>query len=149
MKQATFQLGHAHLKVRDLERAVEFYTRFFGLSVTERLDGQYVFLSGNSMHHQLALQKISEDAKGPDPASVGLYHLAFEVPDRESLIEAYRALRRADIPVRAIDHGISQALYFDDPDGNGLEIYRDTRQEPGGVQRWQGNSRPLAETDLS
>ena len=142
-------LGHAHLKVRDLERAVEFYTRFFGLSVTERLDGQYVFLSGSSMHHQLALQKISEDAKGPDPSSVGLYHLAFEVPDRESLVEAYRALRRADIPVRAIDHGISQALYFDDPDGNGLEIYRDTRQEPGGVQRWQGNSRPLDEADLS
>ena len=142
-------LGHAHLKVRDLERAVEFYTRFFGLSVTERLGGQYVFLSGNSMHHQLALQKISEDAKGPDPSSVGLYHLAFEVPDRESLVEAYRALRRADIPVRAIDHGISQALYFDDPDGNGLEIYRDTRQEPGGVQRWQGNSRPLDEADLS
>jgi len=95
------------------------------------------------MHHELALQEVGADAPLPPPEGVGLYHVAFEVPDRRSFAQAYNTITRGGVPVAAVDHGISWAMYFSDPDGNGLEIYWDTRQESEGTARWDGRSRPL------
>jgi len=137
------QLGHVHLKVRDLHRAIDFYTRFLDLEVTENVAGQFAFLSGNSMHHEIALQQVGIDAPRPQPSSTGLYHVAFEVADKESFTTVYRNLTEAEIPVYSVDHLISWALYFKDPDGNGLEIYVDTRRETDGRELWHGESLPL------
>ena len=133
-------LGHAHLKVRDLERSVAFYTEFLGLRLTERVGSQFAFLSGGDLHHDLALQALGTAAPGTPRHAVGLFHLAFEVPDRESFAAAYHALDAGGVPVAAVDHGISWAMYFADPDGNGLEIYWDTRHEPHGAETWSGRS---------
>jgi catechol 2,3-dioxygenase len=137
------KIGHAHLKVRDLERAIAFYTRFFQLQVVERVGTHYVFLSGGAFHHELALQNVGAAAPGAAAHGVGLYHVAFEVPDRRTLAQAYQALTTAGVAVAAVDHQISWAIYFDDPDGNGLEIYWDTRHEPGGKPLWAGENLPL------
>ncbi len=137
------KIGHAHLKVRNLERAVAFYTRFFDLKVVEQVGEQYVFLSGGDFHHEIALQNVGENAPQPPAQGVGLYHVAFETPDRRSLALAYQALTEAGVAVAAVDHLISWAIYFDDPDGNGLEIYWDTRHEPGGQKLWRGQNVPL------
>lgn len=136
-------LGHAHLKVRDLARSVAFYTRFFDLQVTEKVPGAFAFLSGGPLHHELALQEAGPDAPPPNPHGIGLFHVAFEVPDRQSFAQAYNTVTKAGVPVAAVDHGISWAMYFSDPDGNGLEIYWDTRQEPLGKASWDGRSLPL------
>lgn len=136
-------LGHAHLKVRDLARALAFYTRFFDLKVIEEIPGHYAFLSGGPLHHELALQAVGEDAPSPPRHGVGLYHVAFEVPDRRAFAQAFKALTDAGVMVSPVNHGISWAMYFSDPDGNGLEIYRDTRHEPGGRGQWGGRAEPL------
>jgi catechol 2,3-dioxygenase len=143
MSPYTARIGHAHLKVRDLARAVEFYTRFLGLRITERIDGQFAFLSGGDLHHELALQALGRQAPSPPQHSVGLYHVAFEVPDRRAFAEAFSALASADVRVTTVDHGISWAMYFSDPDGNGVEIYWDTRREPHGNESWAGRNEAL------
>ena len=137
------RLGHAHLRVRDLGRAVDFYTRFLGLTVTEEFPGAFAFLSGGPMHHEIALEAVGQDAPLPFPGGVGLSHVAFEVPDRRSFAQAYNAVTRGGLAAAAVDHGISWAMYFNDPDGNGLEIYWDTRREADGTARWDGRSLPL------
>ncbi|MDQ7066256.1 MAG: VOC family protein [candidate division KSB1 bacterium] len=137
------KLGHIHLKVRDLNRAVDFYTRIFNLKVTEMVGDHYAFLSGGSLHHEIALQNVGAGAPTPPPHGVGLYHVAFEVPDKKSFAQAYEHLRQAGIEPHAVNHFISWALYFTDPDGNGLEIYVDTRNDPEGRAQWQGYSEPL------
>lgn len=134
------RIGHAHLKVRDLDRAIDFYTRFLALKFVERIDDDYAFLSGGDFHHEIALQNVGPSAPQPAQESTGLYHVAFEVPDRRSFAEAYRQLTEAGVRVAIVDHLISWAMYFDDPDGNGLEIYWDTRDEPGGEKLWRGNN---------
>ena len=136
-------IGHAHLKVRDLARSLEFYTRFFDLKVTEEIPGAFAFLSGGSLHHELALQEVGAAAPTPHPHGVGLYHIAFEVSDKRSFAQAYNTITKAGFPAAAVDHGISWAMYFSDPDGNGLEIYWDTRREPEGKRDWGGRSLPL------
>ena len=141
----TTKIGHAHLKVRDLKRAIDFYTRYLGLHLTEQVGQAYVFLTAGSYHHELALQQVGPDAPKPSSDSVGLYHVAFEVPDKRAFAEAYHTLRAADIAVAPVDHLISWAMYFDDPDGNGLEIYCDTRNEPGGRALWYGENAPLTD----
>jgi catechol 2,3-dioxygenase len=138
------RIGHAHLKVRDLERATAFYERFLGLEVRERLPDRYVFMSGGPLHHELALQRVPPDARLPGRYDVGLFHIAFEVPDKASFARAYRTLEEAGVPVALVDHRISWAMYFADPDGNGLEIYCDTRSEPDGVELWEASDRPLS-----
>lgn len=138
------RIGHAHLKVRDLERAVRFYRRFLGLQVRESVGGRYAFLSGGDLHHELALQEVSADARAPGRADVGLFHVAFEVPDKPAFARAYRELTAAGVPVVLADHRISWAIYFADPDGNGLEIYCDTRSETDGTELWGGRDRPLS-----
>lgn len=137
------KLGHAHLKVRDLQRSIDFYGRFFDLKVVEQVGEHYAFLSGGAVHHEIALQQVGPGAPAPPPHGVGLYHVAFEVPDRRAFAVAYRSLTGAGLPVATVDHRISWAMYFDDPDGNGLEIYWDTRQEPGGRRLWHGENLPL------
>lgn len=145
MSRPNTRIGHVHLKVRDLERSVAFYRRVLGLEVTERAGSGFAFLSGGDAHHELALQEVGEGAGSPPRRSVGLYHTAWEVPDRETFADAREALSEAGVSARAVDHGISWALYFRDPDGQGVEIYLDRRNAPGGTVRWRGQTRPLSE----
>lgn len=142
------KIGHAHLKVRDLDTAIAFYTQFFRLHLVEKVEEQYAFLTGGDFHHEIALQAMGPEAARPSRASTGLYHIAFEVPDAKSFAQAYVALKEAKVGVGAVDHQISWAMYFDDPDGNGLEIYWDTRKEPGGKQLWRGENIPLPDEKI-
>jgi catechol 2,3-dioxygenase len=130
-------VGHVHLKVRDVDRSIEFYTGVLGLDVTER-HGRYAFLTWGEHHHDVALQGIGEDASPPGPG-VGLYHAALEVETADALGGVYERLRERGVTVSPVDHGISKALYFDDPDGNGLEVYLDTREQRG-TDRWEGTN---------
>jgi catechol 2,3-dioxygenase len=141
-------IGHAHLKVRDLSRAVSFYTRFLGLHEVERVGNHYAFLTSGGMHHEIALQNVGPHAPMPSPLSTGLYHIAFEVSDKAALAEAYFSLVEAGVDVAPVDHLISWAIYFTDPDGNGLEIYCDTRRDEGGVATWRGRNLPLTVEQL-
>ena len=141
-------ISHAHLKVRDLDRAVAFYERFIGFKVKERIGDHYVFMTGTDVHHEIALQNVGPNAPQPNPYGTGLYHIAFEVPDRRALAAAYKALTDGGVSVATVDHLISWALYFDDPDGNGLEIFWDTRNEPGGQPLWYGQNVPLPRDKL-
>ncbi|GAB4456023.1 MAG: VOC family protein [Armatimonadaceae bacterium] len=144
----TPRIGHVHLKVRDLERAVTFYQDLLDFQVTERVGKQYAFLSGGEMHHEIALQAVGPNAPAPAPQGVGLYHTAFELPDRVQFAEAVRRLQEHSIPYAAVDHGISWALYLNDPDGNGVEIYLDRRHTPEGTGRWAGNTFPLTDANI-
>ena len=138
-------LGHVHLKVRDVDRAVEFYQGVLGLDVSERT-GRYAFLTWGDHHHDVALQAVGADA--PDAGrGVGLYHAAIEVGSEDELGDVYDRLAERDVPVTPVDHGISKALYFDDPDGNGLEVYVDTRDERG-QSAWEGENRRFDPTSL-
>jgi catechol 2,3-dioxygenase len=132
-------LGHVHLKVRDLERAVEFYGDVLGLSVSDR-SGNFAFLSFGDHHHDLALQAVPADDPAPDGRTVGLYHSAWEVPDEADLRATDERLRARGVAVTPVDHRISLALYFDDPDGNGVEVYLDTR-ERNDRETWAGENR--------
>lgn len=137
------KLGHAHLKVRDLDNAIAFYTQFLGLHVVERIGEQYAFLSGGERHHEIALQNVGMNAPMPSPLATGLYHVAFEVADRAAFAEAHQNLVAAGVDAVTVDHLISWAIYFSDPDGNGLEIYWDRRQEPDGQSLWRGRNLQL------
>lgn len=139
------RLGHVHLKVRDLDRATAFYRDLLGLAIRERVGANYVFLSGSDVHHEVALQRVPGDAALPGRFDVGLFHTAFEVPDRRAFADAYRRLRAAGLAPALVDHRISWAMYFSDPDGNGLEIYCDTRGDPDGAERWDATDRVLTE----
>jgi catechol 2,3-dioxygenase len=134
------RLGHAHLKVRDLERSVDFYTRCLGLKVVERVGDQYAFLGNGDRHHELALQCVGSRAQQPASICTGLYHIAFEVPDRQSFVDAYNILTSEGVETALVDHLISWAVDFIDPDGNGVEIYWDTRREPQGQALWRGRN---------
>ncbi|EMA46709.1 VOC family protein [Halococcus saccharolyticus] len=140
MSRSTPHLGHVHLKIRDVERSVAFYTDVFDLDVNDR-HGPFAFLSFGDHHHDVAVQEIGADAAGSGPG-VGLYHAAFEVESREALRRIHETLDERGVRVDPIDHGISEALYFDDPDGNGLEVYRDTRVENDHTE-WQGMNEPF------
>ena len=137
------KLGHIHLKVRNLETAVDFYKRYLKVVERERIGGTFSFLSGTDIHHEIALQQLGADAPLPPHLSVGLYHTAFEVNSKEELKEVYEKLIADDIPYVLVDHRISVAIYFTDPDQNGLEVYHDTRSETRGSSKWQGIDRPI------
>jgi catechol 2,3-dioxygenase len=137
------RLGHVHLKVRNLDRAVGFYIRVLGFHLVERVGNAYAFLSGGNAHHEIALQNVGLNAPVPPPQATGLYHVAFEVPDQESFARAYKALKKADIQVTTVDQVISWGMYFTDPDGNGIEIYCDARNLPGRSDLWRGRDSPL------
>ncbi|WP_224447625.1 VOC family protein [Haloprofundus salilacus] len=138
-------LGHIHLKVRELDRAIDFYSSVLGLDVTER-HANYAFLSFGSHHHDLALQALGDDAPDPGPG-VGLYHSAWEVETPAKLRGTYEALDERGVSVAPVDHGISKALYFDDPDGNGVEVYLDTREANDQLE-WDGRNRRFDPTAI-
>ncbi len=120
-------VGHVHLKVADLERALGFYRDLLGFEVTQRMGSQAAFLSAGGYHHHIGLNTW-ESAGGspPPPGSTGLYHHAILYPDRRSLAGAVKRLVEAGWPLTgASDHGVSEAIYLDDPDGNGVELYWD------------------------
>lgn len=123
----TTRIGHVHLKVADLDRALEFYHDLLGFEITMRYGNQAVFLSAGGYHHHIGLNTWY--SKGLPPASqngVGLFHTAILYPSRKDLAIIYERLREADYPLTgASDHGVSEALYLDDPDGNGVELYWD------------------------
>ncbi len=121
------RIGHVHLKVADLERSLGFYRDVLGFEVTQRMGTEAVFLSAGGYHHHIGLNTW-ESRGGPPPPSgaTGLYHLAILYPTRGALADALRRLRDAGIALDgAADHGVSEALYLRDPDGNGVELYRD------------------------
>ncbi len=120
-------IGHVHLKVADLERALAFYTGVLGFQLTARYGPQAAFVSAGGYHHHIGLNTW-ESAGGPRPApgTTGLYHVAIRYPTRASLADALRRLVDAGVPLEgAADHGVSEALYLRDPDDNGLELYWD------------------------
>ena len=120
-------IGHVHLKVADLDRALAFYQGVLGFALTQRMGRTAAFLSAGGYHHHIGLNTWESAGGSPPPqGSTGLYHLAIRYPDRPSLADALRRLLAAGIPLEgASDHGVSEALYLRDPDGNGVELYRD------------------------
>ena len=121
------RIGHVHLKVADLDRALGFYCGVLGLGLTQRLGERAAFVSAGDYHHHIGLNTWeSLDGPPPAPGSTGLYHLALLYPTRAALADALRRIEAAGIPLDgASDHGVSEALYLRDPDGNGVELYRD------------------------
>lgn len=124
------RVGHIHLKVTDLDRAVAFYGDVLGFGVTQRYGTQAAFLSAGSYHHHIGLNTWHSQGAGPAPdRAAGLYHVAFVFPDRASLGAALQRVLEHGTPLEgAADHGVSEAVYFRDPDGNGIELYRDRPQ---------------------
>ena len=124
-------IGHVHLKVADLERALKFYCGVLGFELQQRFGSQAAFISAGGYHHHIGLNTW-ESAGGspPPPRSTGLYHLAILYPTRAQLADALKRLLDAGIELDgASDHGVSEALYLRDPDGNGVELYRDRPKE--------------------
>jgi catechol 2,3-dioxygenase len=121
------RIGHVHLKVADLERALGFYRDVLGFELTQRYGRDAAFVSAGGYHHHIGLNVWeSRGGSPPPPGSTGLYHVAILYPDRTALADALRRLIEAGIPLEgASDHGVSEALYLRDPDGNGIELYRD------------------------
>lgn len=128
---AAARVGHVHLKVADLERALGFYRDVLGFEVTQRMGRQAAFLSAGGYHHHIGLNTWeSAGGRAPAPGTTGLFHLAILYPTRAELGDALRRLMEADIPLEgASDHGVSEALYLRDPDDNGVELYWDRPME--------------------
>jgi catechol 2,3-dioxygenase len=146
-------IGHVHLKVADLERALKFYRDVLGFEVTQRYGGQAAFLSAGGYHHHIGLNTWeSLGGRPPAPGTTGLYHVAILYPTRAELADAVRRVLAAGIELEgASDHGVSEAIYLRDPDGNGVELYWDRPREEwprdgaGGVAMF---TRPLDLTGL-
>ncbi len=121
------RIGHVHLKVADLDRAIGFYSGVLGFEVMQRLGDQAAFLSAGGYHHHIGLNTWeSRGAAPPPPGHTGLFHTAFLYPDRKSLAQVLERVMAAGIDLEgASDHGVSEAIYLRDPDGNGVELYRD------------------------
>ena len=125
------RIGHVHLKVADLERSLGFYRDVLGFEVTARPGDSAAFLSAGGYHHHIGLNTWeSRGGTPPPPGTTGLYHLAILYPTRAELADALRRLVAAKVPLEgASDHGVSEALYLRDPDGNGVELYCDRPAE--------------------
>src|SRR5690348_2680663 len=121
------RIGHVHLKVADLERAIRFYRDVLGFELTQRYGKQAAFLSAGGYHHHIGLNTWESLGGTPPPArSTGLYHLAILYPTRAELADALRRVLKAGFQLEgASDHGVSEALYLRDPDDNGVELYWD------------------------
>jgi catechol 2,3-dioxygenase len=124
-------IGHVHLKVADLDRALAFYRDVLGFDEMQRYGDQAAFISAGGYHHHLGLNTWeSKGGSPPPPGTTGLYHVAIRYPDRATLGDALRRLVDNEIPIEgATDHGVSEAIYLRDPDGNGIELYRDRQRE--------------------
>jgi catechol 2,3-dioxygenase len=121
------RIGHVHLKVADLDRAIGFYSGVLGFELTQRYGRQAAFLSAGGYHHHIGLNTWESLGAPPAPRrAAGLYHVAFLYPTRAALADALRRVVEAGIALDgAADHGVSEAIYLSDPDGNGVELYRD------------------------
>jgi catechol 2,3-dioxygenase len=121
------RIGHVHLTVSNLERSLKFYRDALGFEVTQRYGSDAVFLSAGGYHHHIGLNTWSgEGAPQPPPGRTGLYHFAILYPNRRELARAFKRLFDNGLPIEgASDHGVSEAIYLRDPDGNGIELYRD------------------------
>jgi catechol 2,3-dioxygenase len=124
-------IGHVHLKVSDLDRALGFYCGVLGFELQQRLGDEAAFVSAGGYHHHIGLNTWESRGAGPPPQrSTGLYHTAIRYPDRKALAGALRRVVQAGIPISgATDHGVSEAIYLRDPDDNGVELYRDRPKE--------------------
>jgi len=124
-------IGHVHLKVADLDRAIGFYRDVLGFDLMQRMGDQAAFLSAGGYHHHIGLNTWeSKDGSPPPPGTTGLYHVAIRYPSRTALADALKRLVENRIPISgASDHGVSEAIYLNDPDGNGIELYRDRPRE--------------------
>ena len=145
MKVKAPRLAHLVLRVRDLARSEEFYTQVLGLRVTGQIPGVMTFLSAGEASHTIAVMNAGPDAPGPDPTRVGLYHFAFQVDSPEELREFYDHL--VDRKVRIVgtgDHGISQGIYFQDPDGNEIEVFYELPRA-----EWPNPDRPFDDIVVS
>jgi catechol 2,3-dioxygenase len=124
-------IGHVHLKVADLDRALDFYVGVLGFELQQRMGDQAAFVSAGDYHHHLGLNTWESRGGTPPPrGSTGLYHTAIRYPGREQLADALRRVVDAGVPLTgASDHGVSEAIYLNDPDGNGVELYWDRPRE--------------------
>jgi catechol 2,3-dioxygenase len=133
---AETRIGHVHLKVSDLDKALAFYQGLLGFEITMRYGSQAVFLSAGGYHHHIGLNTWHSAGSGKAPVNqVGLYHTAILYPTRKDLAEVFKKMLDAKYPFTgASDHGVSEALYLDDPDGNGVELYWDRPKD-----QWPSN----------
>src|SRR3954453_15267190 len=124
---AATRIGHVHLKVADIERALAFYCGVLGFDLMQRYGAQAAFIAAGGYHHHIGLNTWeSKGGSAPAPGTTGLYHVAILYPSRAALADALRRLVAANVPLDgASDHGVSEALYLRDPDGNGVELYWD------------------------
>ena len=131
------KIGHVHLKVANLDRALAFYCGVLGFSLKQRYGNEAAFVSAGGYHHHIGLNTWqSKDGRPPQRGTTGLFHLAVLFPTRTALADALQRLIDADVTLDgASDHGVSEALYLNDPDGNGIELYwdRDERDWPRSV----------------
>jgi len=125
------RIGHVHLKVANLQRALDFYCGVLGFELTQRYAEEAAFVSAGGYHHHIGLNTWeSRDGSPPPKGATGLYHFAILYPTRAALADALRRLMQANISLEgASDHGVSEALYLSDPDGNGIELYWDRPKE--------------------
>jgi catechol 2,3-dioxygenase len=134
-------IGHVHLKVADIERSLGFYVGVLGFELQQRMGDQAAFISAGNYHHHIGLNTWqSLGGSPPPPGTTGLFHTAIRYPDRAELADALRRVVEAGIPITgASDHGVSEAVYLNDPDMNGVELYFDRpeaewpREPDGGV----------------
>jgi catechol 2,3-dioxygenase len=124
-------IGHVHLKVSDLQRAIQFYRDVLGFELMQQLGDQAAFLSAGGYHHHIGLNTWeSKGGSPPPPDTTGLYHVAIRYPDRQTLAQAVQGVLDAGVRLSgASDHGVSEAIYLHDPDLNGIELYRDRPRE--------------------
>ena len=147
------RIGHVHLKVSDLDRSLDFYCGLLGFEITTTYGNEAAFISAGGYHHHIGLNTwMSKDGVPPSGEHTGLFHTAILYPTRKDLAEVFERLRQARYPLTgASDHGVSEALYLDDPDKNGVELYRDRprdqwpRNEDGRLIMY---TRPLDLDDL-
>ena len=147
------RIGHVHLKVAQLDRALAFYCGVLGFELTQQLGQQAAFVAAGGYHHHIGLNTWeSQDGPPPPRGTTALYHVAILYPTRVALADALRRLMKANVPLDgASDHGVSHALYLRDPDGNGIELYWD-REESDWPRTAGGaltmHTRPLDLDDL-
>jgi catechol 2,3-dioxygenase len=119
-------IGHVHLKVSDIERALAFYVGVLGFEEQARIGDQAAFVSAGGYHHHIGLNTWeSKGGQAPPPGTTGLYHVAIRYPNRPALAKAVKSVIDAGIRIGSSDHGVSEAVYLADPDGNGIELYWD------------------------
>ena len=125
------RIGHIHLTVSNLDRALKFYTEMLGFSVTAKFGDSAIFLSSGNYHHHIGLNTwAGENAPAPPAGHTGLYHFAILYPNRQELAKAFKVLWENKYPIDgASDHGVSESIYLKDPDGNGIELYCDRPRE--------------------